>query len=284
MVFCKEAQGRGRVDVFEALRGGLGFESDRVFLAERDIGRGHRRRDIGHARAALALGHPAHGVEAGAGDRGDRAPAGRVAGVLALHARQRVSQRRDDGIEVLRRGLEVVVGQAGRNRHALGERLFHQPEGFLRSCGNAHVWGPGGVGRAKGIGASGGSARRWGWRCELKRRVRAKNRRCKGSGGVTPGLQEIEHRCRRRPGAASIGALASRLVGCEGIGGRCRRRQERPACNLSSLSAAGELFVRSRGGGRQSLVMPYCGFDSRDFCRGVQRPIENQLESEIADP
>ena len=140
----QQAQRRRRVDVLEALRGGFGFEGHRVFLAERQIGRDLKLRGIGHARRALALGHPAHRVIARAGDRGDGAPARGVAGVEARDARQRVPQRRDDGIEILGRRLKIVGGQAGGERHALGERFLHQAEGFLRGLGNVHgasSWG-----------------------------------------------------------------------------------------------------------------------------------------------
>ena len=122
----QQAQGRGGVDVFKSLRRGLGFERDRVFLAERHIRRHHRRRDIGHAGAALAFRHPAYRVEAGAGDRTDGPPARGVAGVQSLHARHRVPQRRDDGIEILRRRLKIIIGQAGGDSDVLGKRFLHQ--------------------------------------------------------------------------------------------------------------------------------------------------------------
>ncbi len=87
----QEAQRRGGVEVFETLRGGFRLEGHRVLLAERQVGRDLGLRRIGHARGALAFRHPSHRVVAGADDRGDGAPARRVAGIEAGDARQRVA-------------------------------------------------------------------------------------------------------------------------------------------------------------------------------------------------
>ena len=134
----QQAQRRGRVDVFKALRGGFGFECDRVFFAQCHVGRDHRRRDIAHAGGALPFRHPAHGVEARSGQRGDRPPTRGVARVGPPDARDRVAQRRYDGIEVFGGRLKVVGGKPGRDRDVLGERRFHQVERLLRRGSEGH--------------------------------------------------------------------------------------------------------------------------------------------------
>ncbi len=142
----QEAQRRGCVEVFVPLRGGLRFERHRVFFADRQVGGHLGLRGIGHARRALAFRHPAHRVVARPGDRGDGAPARRIPWIEAPDTGQRIPQGRDDRIEILRRGLQVISGKAGRDGDGLGERivrqgLLGQAQGFFGGLHQAHVLG-----------------------------------------------------------------------------------------------------------------------------------------------